>query len=1177
MLTCPTHGKPQPEAGCAGCAAALRRLASRPRLTVRCSKCRKLVRTRVIPGESFKCPGCGGTYVLEASQVDKQASPSSDEPTTRFSTGQRVGDCVLERPIGRGGFGEVWKVQFAGQTAAVKLPIDARGEEALQAEASALQRLNHERVIRMLHNGTREAEPHLVLEYVDGLNLRGLLAKRRRLEPDATLRLIAELLSAIEHALAAGLYHGDLKPENVLLPREDPTRPKLSDFGLAGQEFDLSLSASLRTNDQGAAGTAAYMTPSRLRGRSARSKDDLYALGVMLFEATTGALPRGPEVPRDRDPSLPPGVDEAYRLLVLGNAQVGDAVAQFADFQQPREKSSRRTRRPSSSGRIRAAAGESRRLRSTRRIPGVRASSRVRQIWTAGAIVGLGCSLVLAWAVVSSLSHVGDPAAAPTQVVDATEPSGVAEPGAETPTTGAAGSTATTSAVDRSPKTAGPATPDAAKQRAQVDALIDQATERTRRGDYAGAIADATTAIQSGATKSRAWFARAAAKREIGDLDGAKADFDEAIERNPTNARIWRNRAIIKRMMGDLLGSAEDLGRAIELDPAYTAAWLDRGALRYNAGDFAGAVADTSIAIRLDPTIAGAWNNRGLARKELGDLREALADYGRSLELDPSVALVWVNRSSVRKRLGDVEGALDDCDRAIRLDPRTSQAWVNRSHLKLLKDDAAGALSDAERAVGLNPSDPQAWENRASAKGSLGDFDGAIADCERVLELAPDSSEALWLLARAKDLAGRLSEAARDYERFLALAPRHPWAPKAREDLDRLRANLEEDEPAPREVDAGPKVDADRPQIAPEPVSRLPADPTLTAKVVNRLVTIYLQDAGGTSDAFDALQKLRAADPRLLTKPVRGGIRNQQSRTVALELAHQLRVPGLTASIKRFLEDDEHRWLVLHLLLGTGEEDGLSLVVKHWADSSDLVDQEAIADKLKLVWVPYVGVLQQIKDLMSAVETRDPRRQWAAQILQLQMGLPSADADALDREWGRHKRQFTLYGARFSLQGEALDDLPWRVDKDRLRWVQRNKVLEPSGYLTLRPVPQSWQAGSFVLKLRVLVVEGDGAVISFKSAQGTWYARLDGADWMTRGASKVEFRLPCKRGEWSEIEFDVDDVSQGAERLRRGLNITVDGKRLLYGGALNGEIDAFWINAEESTVVVGGVEILRRR
>jgi hypothetical protein len=191
----------------------------------------------------------------------------------------------LLRAIGRGGHGEVWEARdaLAGDVVAIKLLREGEAADPARArrEISALRLLRLPGVVRLLDEGIEEGCPFLVMERVDGLPFPGHPTPCPWPAVASTVVAALETLARIH---AAAIIHRDLKPENILVGPDG--RPTILDFGLSSGRLDEEgRPAGLVT------GSFAYLAPEQLRSEVTSPETDLYAVGVLLYEALTGRLP----------------------------------------------------------------------------------------------------------------------------------------------------------------------------------------------------------------------------------------------------------------------------------------------------------------------------------------------------------------------------------------------------------------------------------------------------------------------------------------------------------------------------------------------------------------------------------------------------------------------------------------------------------------------------------------------------------------------------------------------------------------------------------------------------------------------------------------------------------------------------------------------------------------------
>lgn len=219
--------------------------------------------------------------------------------------------------LGQGGMGAVYKARQVKLRRLVALkilpPVVAQAPgfaERFAREARTLARLNHPHIVAVHDFGEVDGLYYLVMEYVEGVNLRQTL-RGGKLPPRRAVPLVATLCETLQYAHEMGVVHRDIKPENVLLDGQG--RVKVADFGLAklgGQ----TLAAERLTGTAQAMGTPHYMAPEQWdRPLAVDHRADVYAVGVVLYEALTGELPLG----RFALPSEKAGLDARLDGVVL--------------------------------------------------------------------------------------------------------------------------------------------------------------------------------------------------------------------------------------------------------------------------------------------------------------------------------------------------------------------------------------------------------------------------------------------------------------------------------------------------------------------------------------------------------------------------------------------------------------------------------------------------------------------------------------------------------------------------------------------------------------------------------------------------------------------------------------------------------------------------------------------
>jgi beta-lactam-binding protein with PASTA domain len=196
---------------------------------------------------------------------------------------------VLSR-IGTGGMADVYlaRDQLLGRQVAVKLlhhrfAEDQEFVERFRREASSAASLSHPNVVAIFDRGEWDGTYYIAMEYLPGRSLKTVVREQSPLDPIGAIDIVAQILHAARFAHGRGVIHRDLKPHNVILDEEG--RAKVTDFGIArAGASDMTLTGSIM-------GTAQYLSPEQAQGEAVSAASDLYAVGIVLYELLTGAVP----------------------------------------------------------------------------------------------------------------------------------------------------------------------------------------------------------------------------------------------------------------------------------------------------------------------------------------------------------------------------------------------------------------------------------------------------------------------------------------------------------------------------------------------------------------------------------------------------------------------------------------------------------------------------------------------------------------------------------------------------------------------------------------------------------------------------------------------------------------------------------------------------------------------
>ena len=259
-----------------------------------------------------------------------------------LSPGDELAGYRIEAVAGRGGMGVVYRATDTAleRKVAIKLISDELAKddsfrERFKRESRLAASIRHPNVITVFRAGEEDGHLFIAMDYIEGTDLKELIAGDGRLEPAAAARIVLQVGEALDAAHAKTLVHRDVKPANVLIAREGGgARAYLTDFGLTkniGSETGMTKTGVV-------VGTIDYMAPEQMQGGPIDARVDIYSLGCVLWEALTAQVP----YPRDSTVAKmyahahddPPSLSEAAPGLP---AALGQVVSR-AMAKQPEER-----------------------------------------------------------------------------------------------------------------------------------------------------------------------------------------------------------------------------------------------------------------------------------------------------------------------------------------------------------------------------------------------------------------------------------------------------------------------------------------------------------------------------------------------------------------------------------------------------------------------------------------------------------------------------------------------------------------------------------------------------------------------------------------------------------------------------------------------------------------------
>lgn len=243
--------------------------------------------------------------IVTLPEVDDQpddmpkTAPKKTAVKTELTRGQVLGRCVIVGRLAQGSFGTVYRALHRTLNVPVAVKVlhpdlidsDSPAADQFRAEALMLARLNHPNVVRVWDFDDSVAPPYIVLEFVEGMNLAEMIARRGAVRLDLAVKAVLQVIDGLEAANQHGIVHQDIKPANILLTRDE--NAKVADLGLAvviGRHRAIGQRAS--QNGPAMAGTVAYLAPEQAgAGGKVDHRADIYSLGATFYHMVTGQLP----------------------------------------------------------------------------------------------------------------------------------------------------------------------------------------------------------------------------------------------------------------------------------------------------------------------------------------------------------------------------------------------------------------------------------------------------------------------------------------------------------------------------------------------------------------------------------------------------------------------------------------------------------------------------------------------------------------------------------------------------------------------------------------------------------------------------------------------------------------------------------------------------------------------
>ncbi len=293
---------------------------------------------------------------VEITPVQQSAKEGPTAAAISDLVGQTLdGRYYIEQKLVSGGFGDLYLAVDKPEVMLRRVVVKVLQEKGLedkwivtkfQQEIEALTRIDDPGVVGLLDAGTLpQGHPYLVMQFVEGDNLRSLMNSDRGMSFDDVLNIWPQLGRTLTAAHECDVVHRDLKPENIMVRqrRDGSWQVKVIDFGIARIRNSLIAPTTVTAR---IAGTASYMSPEQVEGKRVSAASDVYSLGVIAYEMVTGRRPFNPETvfqlsemqksppvgPRALRPALPLGAEKAIlKALSYQSADRYQNASEFAD------------------------------------------------------------------------------------------------------------------------------------------------------------------------------------------------------------------------------------------------------------------------------------------------------------------------------------------------------------------------------------------------------------------------------------------------------------------------------------------------------------------------------------------------------------------------------------------------------------------------------------------------------------------------------------------------------------------------------------------------------------------------------------------------------------------------------------------------------------------------------
>lgn len=624
--------------------------------------------------------------------------------------------------LGQGAMGTVYLGEHVSLKKKIALKILHRelqiGDEPLQRfqrEGIAAGQITHPNVIQIFDfDRTEDGTSYLAMEYVEGENLKELIAREGALPAEVALSITRQLLSTLAEAHRHGVVHRDLKPENLMIASasSEEVTLKVLDFGLS-KLVDRPMDQSLQTMSGRVMGTPLYMAPEQWHGEEVDARSDLYSASLILYEMLTGHQPfKGGNMTetlmRSTTEEAPSVLDHVSKhpvpvdldgVLRQGMAKDRDERFQDAEEMLDALDEVRLDRVQGSTGHGRGGARKRRATQGRRRARPTDEGNK-QKLAVAGAVGGV-VLLLAVWMFWG----------------------------------GGGGTDPDASLISQIP----------AEQRTEAQkgyvSLLDEARDRLRAADVASAMAVADKAARQPIADAESFFVRGQVYQRQRDYDTARIDFEEATRRLPEYAPAIAGIGWIDFEKGSVEQAGTQFQKALDADAKCGLALAGRAAVLLQQRD-----AQQALQVLADETVDHPLVHlyRGEAQLAVDDLDLAVQEFVQAKRGDPSLWQTYRGLAKAYERKKNFEAAEQQCVAGLTMNADASELRVMHAELLLAQDRYADALTALG---GVRTKDGNMLVLEGIAEQGRGDGNAAVAAWTKALEKGVDDAAQVNLLA----------------------------------------------------------------------------------------------------------------------------------------------------------------------------------------------------------------------------------------------------------------------------------------------------------------------------------------------------------------------------------------------------------------------------------------------